>query len=298
MFAMGPLAVVLAALGGWREREARTREAGLEWLAGDRLYRSVPREHGADADGFHDEAPRGGRTLLVLGDSMTWGTGTAAEAWPAVLEKDLGSDWDVRNRAVYGYDPRQQGATLAQSWDLEPAAILVGLYWNDAIPTRVVQIGDPPSPIWLEDRGALWFHSALWREQQGRHAVRGYAAKPEAGFVETQLRAMKQAADSHGVPLGAVLLWPHALAEGIAACARLSQLALDCALARDTTHQVAREAQAAGVEVFDTQSYMVEAAFPANRGDWEHPSPAGAARIGHGLAEPVRTWLAQVQSGR
>lgn len=288
----GPLAArallaTVAAISTLAAVEAyfRDTEKGVEFLADERLYRSAPGQHGANAAGFHDRefalAAGESRRIAVLGDSMTWGQGRAEETWPRKLEDGLGAPWQVLNFARYGSDSRQQFATLPEVWPYKPEQLLVGVYWNDAIPNRMIEVGRHGGRIWLEERSWFWFHSGLFRAVHGAWASRGYSPVPERGFVGGQLAKIQVETAARGIPLTAVLLWPHTLARGIADCAAVTHKAKDCLLARDTTRSLAVEIAALGIPIIDTLPALVEPNWPAtNPNDWEHPGPETDARIG------------------
>ena len=270
----------------------RGREAGVEFLPDQRLYRSAPGQRGVNATGFHErDLPVEGdqaRRIVVLGDSMTWGQGEAAEAWPRALERELGASWQVLNFSRYGSDTRQQRATLPEAWPYKPERVMVGVYWNDAIPNRMIEIGSPAGPIWLADRPAVWFTSALFRAAHGVWKAEGYMALPEHGVVGEQLAGIRDDAAARGVPVTAVLLWPHTLARGVADCAKLTQRAKDCLLARDTTRWVHEEIARTGIPVIDTLAALGQPDWPPQKpDDWEHPGPDADLLIARFIASQL-----------
>ena len=92
------------------------------------------------------------KTVLVLGDSMTWGTGPAEEAWPRLAEARLGAGWEVLNFSHYGYDIAQSLAVLRQhGWAYGPDLVVYAAYTNDPIPSRVVEVGG--GRVWVAEEG-------------------------------------------------------------------------------------------------------------------------------------------------
>lgn len=285
-------AAAISALCG-AEFYFRQSEAGVEFLADERLYRTAPGLHGTNPAGFHErEVPlegTGQRRIVVMGDSMTWGQGSIEETWPRKVEEALGKPWQVLNFARYGSDTRQQAATLPEVWPYQPEQLLVGVYWNDAIPNRMIEVGSRGGRIWLEDRSKMWFRSGVFRAIHGAWASRGYSPVPERGYVARHLARVQVETAERGVPLAVVLLWPHTLARGIADCAAVTHKAKDCLLARDTTRWLRDEVVGLGIPVIDTLSALVEPTWPAsNPHDWEHPGPAADARIGALVAAELK----------
>lgn len=288
-------AAALSALVGV-EAYFRHQETGVDFLPDERLYRSAPGQHGTNSAGFHERELRleSGelQRIAVLGDSMTWGQGTVEETWPRKLEGALGAPWQVLNFARYGSDLRQQLATLPEVWQYQPKQLLVGVYWNDAIPNRMIEVGRRGGRIWLEDRSWFWFRSGMFRAVQGAWASREYQPTPERGFVGKQLAGIRVEAVARDVPLTVVLLWPHTLARGITDCAVVTHKAKDCLLARDTTRWLAEEIGALGIPMIDTLPALVEPNWPATHPqDWEHPGREADARIGSLVAAELRPSL-------
>lgn len=123
-----------------------------------RRYELTPgaRGRGFDCDvsinshGFRDreyerEKPAGTRRIVVLGDSITFGTSLAAEeTYPERLEALLaarGQAIEVLNLGVAGYDTLQEAAFFESTGlALGPDLVLVGYCFNDA-GTQSVELG-------------------------------------------------------------------------------------------------------------------------------------------------------------
>ena len=79
----------------------------------------APWHYNANAEGWRGPLthpkPEGVKRIVVLGDSTSYGWGLSEEeSWPALLQKYLGEDWEVYNRAVPGYTT-YQGEILART---------------------------------------------------------------------------------------------------------------------------------------------------------------------------------------
>ncbi len=268
-----------------------------------RRYATRGGAHGTNSLGFHERelpfAPEPGvRRVVVLGDSMTWGTTTAAEAWPRAAEAALGEPWQLVNLSHYGYDAEQSLATLgAFGWAYEPELVVFASYVNDLVPTELITVGEPPLPAWVGVEGVLpWDvrqRSAVARLAEG--AVRG------VGFVEREssdtfrdvLLRMREETSARGVPLLILGLAPHVLAEpDLAACEALTGGVGRCATALRRLGEQESIAAALGVRFVPLVRALRPAPpsgwFPANPEDWEHPSPSGQARIGEAAAGVIR----------
>lgn len=279
------------ALGG-AEAWARANEGDVEFLPSARLYRSAATKNGTNHAGFHERelaltAAEGVGRIAVLGDSMTWGQGTAEQTWPRAMETRLGPACEVLNFATYGSDTRQQWATLPEIWPYRPASVLLGVYWNDAIPNRMLQLGRFRTPVWLEKRAWPWAASAAYRALHGLWNSRGYSAWPERGYVERWAKTIRDEAGEHQASLTAVLLWPHALYAGVSACIKLTNDAPSCRLADETTRSLKLELEGLDIPVIDTLPAVDSLEPTLNTADWEHPPPAVDERIGAWMAERV-----------
>lgn len=88
-------------------------------------------------DGYRDrplsDLPEGERRVLAAGDSSTFGWGVEDEqAWPSVLEEDLGEGWQVINVGVPGYSSLQ-GLRVVERLapTLAPDVLVVAFGAND-----------------------------------------------------------------------------------------------------------------------------------------------------------------------
>lgn len=280
------IVVGLGAVSGAVELWARQRAADVQLLDSARRYRTWPGKHGANRDGFHEREPDAlpaGPRVLVLGDSMTWGTGTAEEAWPRVAERARiaagASACTFVNVSTYGYDTAQEAATLREALGLAPAAVVLAAYWNDLLPTRVIQTGAPPLPMWIASDGP---RPAAWR------LVRGLA---EAALRPERLRAPDRAAFAQALadirriagarPVQALVLWPQSLAGGVDACAARTDRAT-CEEAAALSAELPARIAEAGIPVLDARDALT--APDPDAPDWQHPGPAGQAQIGAWVA--------------
>ncbi len=278
------LALVLAPVEGL----ARRHEGGTELLGSERRYRTRPYTYGANAEGFFErDLPRakapGTRRIAVLGDSMTWGTTSPEEAWPRVVERALGVE--VLNFSTYGYDIRQSRATLPEALAHAPDLVLLGAYWNDHVPTRAITVGTAPFVVWLETRGPLWRASAAWRALDGYFHRDQWTFEPEPGFFERELRALAE--DVGDLPLGVVVLAPHALSPGVEACVAYGVPRSQCELSSRLTTEMLTTSRALGLRSIDATGALDAPSPPANAADWEHPGPAGHAAIGQHVARSL-----------
>ena len=83
--------------------------------------------------------------ILVLGDSVTFGHGSAGEhTYPALLERRLNAwrpdvDWQVWNAAVPGYNTAQELAHLLEVGpSFHPDLVIVGFFENDLVDNREI----------------------------------------------------------------------------------------------------------------------------------------------------------------
>lgn len=277
------------------------------FVADGRRYTTRAYTHGSNAAGLHErELPAAPdpdvRRVVVLGDSMTWGTGTAAEAWPRVMEEALGPPWQAVNLAQYGYDAAQSAAALrVQGWAYAPERVIFAAYQNDLVPTRLITVGEPPTHAWLGDGGLLpsplRHGSALLRAVEGAWMARGATEVEDPEALRAALRDLAGQAREHDVPLLVVEMAPHVLATADpAACDRLAGAPGRCARALDRAARIEALTRAEGLPYASVLPALraagAEAWFPANPHDWEHPSPAGQAVVGRAVAEIVRDWVA------
>lgn len=109
----------------------RIPEYTTDILVDDEGYRVPVRAPGGEAPAGDDAAAT---RILAMGDSFTFGVGVDAEdAWPAVLERQLGSADDdpvrVRNGGVGGYGPlRSERLLIARQAAWEPQVVVHAVY--------------------------------------------------------------------------------------------------------------------------------------------------------------------------
>ncbi len=282
---------------------ARHHDGALLFPDDGRRYATKGGAHGTNSLGFHERElplvpPPGVRSVVVLGDSMTWGTTTAEQAWPRVAETALGANWRLVNLSHYGYDAEQSLATLqAFGWAYQPELVVFASYVNDLVPTELITVGEPPLPAWVGLHGALPAGLRQWSSlaRLGEGLVRSFRfSEREARepFKDVLIR-MRDASTERGVALLVLGLGPHVLAEADpVACEALAGGAGRCATARRRLDDQAAIAGEAGVPfeplIRALQPPPAGGWFPANPEDWEHPSPEGHARIGKAAAELIR----------
>ncbi len=285
------------------EALARHHDGTLRFPVDGRRFATAPGEHGANFLGFHerelsDEPPSGERRVVVLGDSMTWGTGSADQAWPRALEAALGPEIRTINLSHYGYDAEQSLATLRTfGWRFRPAAVLFATYANDLVPSELITVGEPPLFAWVGDAGTLPTllreRSSLARLAEGAFRARGFTEVEDPERYRAALLAMRDEAALHSVPLVVVGLAAHVLAEpDLSRCDARAGAPGRCAEALERTAREAEIVASVGLPYVDGLAVLragpERAWFNAGSTDWEHPSPAGHAWLGAALAEPVR----------
>lgn len=279
------LALAVTAAEGW----ARLQERSIRLVGDGRLYTEWPGEHGSNSQGFHERevGPSSKRRIAVLGDSMTWGTGTAEQTWTHQAELVLGDTWEVLNFATYGYDTAQERATIPQALATKPEFLVVAVYVNDVFPTRVVELAGRPVFV---GRGRA--PSALLRLLQGAQQARR-KAEEDWGTFERELAAIST--DAPGVAVVFVGLRPHVLNGGVAGCRKETDDAKWC---RDQTRIADHQrvvARRLGLQWIDLVEPLQEAGatafWPEGHTDREHPNPEGAALLGRVFAT---AWKARV----
>ncbi|MDO8355967.1 MAG: GDSL-type esterase/lipase family protein [Nitrospirota bacterium] len=84
--------------------------------------------------------------ILALGDSFTFGYGVADhETWPSVLERRLGSTFQVINAGTTSYSVFHELDLLKEKGlGLKPRVVIHGLYWNDHMMNHPPRPTDPP----------------------------------------------------------------------------------------------------------------------------------------------------------
>ena len=271
------------------------------WDEPGRGFATEPNTRGANNAGFHErELPASRdpsvRRVAVVGDSMTWGTGTAEETWTRAAEHDLGSAWQVLNFGHYGYDTSQAAATMRHRvWAYEPDVVVYAAYGNDLVPTRLITVGEPPLHAWVAATGGIlppWARraSAVARKVEGVVMARAVDDVEDEGAFEAGVADMAAQAAAHGVPLIVYGLVPHILASPrLDGCIRTDGTSGRCVEALAQTRRQAEIVRGMGLVWASALPYLrgsgEESFFPADPGDWQHPSPAGDRYIGAGMAD-------------
>jgi len=114
---------------GWRL--APSRETRLRWLSYDYVV-------DANALGFPDpeftvEKPAGAYRIMVIGDAFSSAEGVDTDqAWPRLLQADLGNNVEVLNFAITGYGPSQYARVVEKFAPIyKPDLIIVEVFVND-----------------------------------------------------------------------------------------------------------------------------------------------------------------------
>ncbi len=227
------LALCVLGLGGAEGWQRRRESSGRVQVVSDPPGLKYSLRGGDPADlerGWREDVQpslptEGQRTILCVGDSLTFGVGVSRpQAWPAQLERSLGtSAWKVHNFGVAGYDAEQIATLLeARMEAFAPDLVVWGAYVNDRVPTYLlygagtddaVFVGTsvPASARILPDPIAVLLlrHSALFRRLQGsvyaRNVDPAEAVHPFPGWYERQLDRIAGWAQRREVPL--VVLW-------------------------------------------------------------------------------------------
>lgn len=115
---------------------------GVDWVNPKGKHRVVTNSMGLRNPEIPDGPRRGGRRILVLGDSVSFGYGVdEGESWPRVLERLLeekrgegGAPVEVVNAGVLGYGTYQEAETLREFGPrLVPDLVLLQFYPNDPL---------------------------------------------------------------------------------------------------------------------------------------------------------------------
>jgi lysophospholipase L1-like esterase len=281
------VAIVVAGLG---EARCRYDERFLVYLwDSGRRFATRPGVGAVNTASFHERelpaAPAPGiRRVVVLGDSVTWGSGPPEEAYPRLAEARLGPPWQVLNLSHFGYDAAQAAAVLRESgWAYAPEIVVYATYTNDPIPSRVIEVGG--GSVWVGDGGLLpaplRHASALLRRIEGGLLAPTLGDTPEWAFYRAAVTDMRDQARAHDVPLLVLGLVPHVLADpDLAACsARLARPG-DCEAHAAIAAEEAALAGELGLPFRSTlpalratgrQDFYGDDA----RADWQHPGAAG-----------------------
>lgn len=294
--ALAALVLALGAAEAWLRSEEGT--VVFPWDEPGRGFATRPHARGTNAHGFLErEIPPGrdpaARRVVVLGDSMTYGTTTAEQTWTRAAEDALGPPWQVLNFAHYGYDAEACAATLrhhAAAW--APDLVVYASYTNDLLPNTVIELGRFGYPVWIGARGALLptplrRASALARAVEGALLARGLEQVPDLELYRSQVADMAAQSRALGAEFLVFGLVPHVFAGG--RCEAGLQACLE--------HKVWLDLQQAAVRGLGLPWIPAEPIldatgrehfYPANPADHEHPGPEGHAALGRGFAEVLR----------
>jgi lysophospholipase L1-like esterase len=296
---VGALAVALAFAEGW----SRHQEGTVVFPRDGRGFATQPGRRGTNSWGMHEREVPPGRDesvhrVVVLGDSMTYGTTTAAETWTRAAEDALGTPWQVLNFAHYGYDAGASAATLREfgaQW--APDVVVFAAYTNDLVPSTLVYLGRSGYPVWVGEGPSvlpesLRSVSAVARRVDGALAVSGVSEQEDPAALRRHLDDMALQADQLGAPLVVVGMLPHvfsggrcSLREAAPGAARDPEF---CALHTGRYARVKRVVQEAGLPWIDGAELWSTASetawYPENSEDHEHPGPAGHAWFGARVA--------------
>jgi hypothetical protein len=234
---------------------------------------------------------------VVLGDSTTWGTGPAEEAWPRQAERRLGSGHEVLNLSHYGYDVAQIAAVLREDVPaLRPDLVIYAAYTNDPVPTRAIDVGG--GTVWVASEGLfprpLRRASAVVRRVEGAMLRGRLDDAPDWDVYARGLGEIAAAADELGAKLLVLGLAPWALAAEDSSCDA------GCRAHADRERRQAEMSAARGLVHVRALPALTEAAragrdlAPSDRRDWQH-----AGRDGHAvIAELAVTSIAAVRGLR
>jgi lysophospholipase L1-like esterase len=296
----GTLLLLLGALEGWhRHLEGNIVFPALEPGRG---FKTRPLSHHTNRYGFLEReiAPLADPEIyrvVVLGDSVTWGLGSPAEAWPRVAESTINQknpekSYQFLNFAHYGYDIEAVLATwkyAASAW--KPNLVIYGMYTNDLVPNTVIYLGNSSYPVWIGATPGVFprwlsLHSAMARRLEGAWMVRKLEEKPNLGWFTLMLVELKRVVEASGAELVVVGLVPHVLAGHV------------CELRQDwcDRQQEWGRLQQGVVEGMGLWYIPVlpmwnktgmEAFFGENKQDGDHPSIEGARVVGEGVGQAI-----------
>jgi lysophospholipase L1-like esterase len=162
--------------------------------------------------------------IVVIGDSITWGVGLSEqERFSNLLQRFLGSDYEVFNFGIPGHNLPEHLQTLDTALAISPDFVLLQLYTND------FEIGDMERPRarpllpgraadrWLLSSSALYtMLSAQWPRIQEKlgwletyehymYRYLGDPKSPEAAAGMAMLHQFVARAREAGVPVGTVM---------------------------------------------------------------------------------------------
>lgn len=278
-------------------------------LPEERIRREASYDRIWERNVFHLRSPYeriarrpGVRRVLALGDSFTWGLyiTDSDSTWPARLERLLGDSTEVINMGQRGWTTYNEAEFLTRlGWQFDPDLVLVQYYLNDAYESE-------PNFHYREGERVYLLPEQFWQGYVQTSALSALVSRAVNGLVygillrrvETEgrytessrgwqqltagLRQIGDSARARGTPV-LLILFPDLIAGTWTA---------ESYPARDIHEQVAREARAAGLLVFD-----LAPTFAAEGGDWKrwwatpydaHPNEAAYAVAARAIADRIR----------
>ncbi|MCB9745888.1 MAG: SGNH/GDSL hydrolase family protein [Alphaproteobacteria bacterium] len=317
------LSLLAALLGLELTLQHQERSNGL-WLPHDepgRKWALLPIEGRVNHDGFNErdlplQKPDGVWRVVVLGDSVAYGGGlTREQNLTRVAERELqaqGVPAELINLSVYGYDAEQIAATLrSRGWRYAPDLVVYAAYTNDGSPSRLIQVGEARSPVYVGTEpdptlGALGDllqrRSALYRRWRGARYARAledgaasFDTDEEVAFMGQHLAHMAEDARAHATPLLVFALAPHVM--GAPGCQSPLTGPGFCEKELAKLRGLYARAEAEGLPTSGVLPWLLQAGrtgwfnpdFPE---DVHHPGAEGHALYGQALAEVLLAWRA------
>lgn len=280
-----------------------------------------------NVEGFNDEAFTVERTagttrVVLLGDSVTFGSGITKEqtyAW--VAEEQLaheGLKVEINNLAVYGYDVEQVAATLHYvGWQYQPDLVVYAWFTNDGFPSELLRVGDeqvfvgtsvsddlvigsPSFTLWACQHSAiarLWVGARLARKEEERRAAMRRRTRDDRYFT-WWLDAMAADAKAHHTPFVVYGVGPHVLADpDLTTCGQPARDGRYCAAELAAIHEAHAQAFARGIPFISAVPWLQSGGQKSwyregNPDDTIHPSAEGHVQLARGLTDTVRRWAA------
>jgi hypothetical protein len=128
---------------------------------------------GLRGDDVAFEKAAGGRRILCLGDSVTFGEGVREEdTWPAQLARRLGPGTEVINAGIQGYDFNHEALyLLLHGRRLAPDVVVIAFFMNDAMQFGATVDHHQGTTEAAHASSALAKASATWRLFERRRRV-------------------------------------------------------------------------------------------------------------------------------
>ncbi|HNC95364.1 MAG TPA: SGNH/GDSL hydrolase family protein [Myxococcota bacterium] len=267
-----------------------------------------------------DPPMEGQRTLVCIGDSLTFGVSVPApETWAGRVADGVGDPrLKLYNFGVVGYDA-EQVATLLETRvpPFAPDILVWGAYVNDMVPTYMLygaDNGDPvfigtsvpssaaflPEPLTL----VLLQHSALFRRLQGSVFAKkvdpAQARTPYPGWYERQLDRIVGWAQARDLPLVVLAMAPHVLANP----ERCPSLVPDpgfCTVNLASYRYMLDQLRRRNVTTVDglaaLQASGKDSFFLPSSQDYDHPNAEGHALYAQALLPVFRAHLPSASAG-